>query len=96
MILADNTVNAVLFTVTNASDGTMVNGASVRLTNTTLSYDETVTTSIYGKAYFPKTETAGLVAETYDYEITAAGLVTETGTVTVTSGLEPTAINMNP
>ncbi|MFZ1626246.1 MAG: hypothetical protein WAT81_00395 [Candidatus Moraniibacteriota bacterium] len=96
MILADNVVNGVLFTVTNSADGTAVSSASVHLTNTALAYDDTVTTSTYGKAYFPKTAAPGMVADTYDYEITASGLVTSTGTVTVTSGLESMSISMSP
>lgn len=96
MILADEAVNGVLFTVTNSTDATEVSGASVQLTNTTLTYDETVTTSQYGKAYFPETATPGMVAATYDYEITAAGYDTETGTVTVTAGLEPITVDLTP
>ncbi len=95
MILADTAVNGVLFTVTNATDGTPISGASVRLTNTTLVYDETVTTSLYGKAYLPATATPGLVAATYDYAITATGYTTQNGTVTVSSGLESLAVPMS-
>lgn len=96
MVLADEAVNAALFTVTSSTDGTPVSGATVRLTNATLLYDETVTVGAYGKAYFPETETPGLAAETYNYEVTAAGFTTETGTVTVTSGLELVSVSMNP
>ncbi len=96
MTLAENTVNGALFTVTSSVDGTPISGASVRLTNATLVYDETVTTGTYGKAYFPETETPGLAAETYDYEVTAAGFTTETGTVVITSGLESVAVSMDP
>lgn len=96
MVLAENSVNGVVFTVTNATDGTPVSGATVRLTNATLLYDETVTVSDYGKAYFPETETPGLVPETYDYEVSAAGLTTETGTVVISSGLEEVSVSMNP
>ncbi len=96
MILADEAVNGVLFTVTNADDATIVNGASVQLTNATLAYDETVTANIYGKVYFPASATPGLAAGTYDYEIVAAGYTTKTGTVTVTTGLEVTTIGLNP
>lgn len=95
MILADKAVNGVLFTVANTTDGMPVNGASVHLTNTTLAYDETVTTSQYGKAYFPET-TTGMVAGTYDYEITASGFTTNTGTVTVTTGLQSASVSMGP
>lgn len=96
MVLADKAVNGALFTVTSSADGTPISGATVRLINATLAYDETVTTGTYGKAYFPETETPGMVAETYTYEVAAAGFVTETGTVTIASGLESVAISMHP
>lgn len=96
MTLAENAVNGALFTVTSSVDGTAIPGASVRLTNATLLYDETVTTGLSGKAYFPETETPGMLPETYDYEVTAAGFTTETGTVVVTSGLESTAVSLSP
>ena len=96
MVVADETVNGALFTVTSSADGTPVAGATVRLTNTTLLYDETVTASAYGKSYFPETETPGLAAETYDYEVTAAGFTTATGTVVISAGLETVSVSMNP
>lgn len=95
-ILADKAVNGVLFTVTDDDDGTPLNAASVRLTNTALVYDETVVTSYFGKAYFSTNVAPGLVAGTYDYEVTAAGYTTETGTVTVTSGLKLEPVSMDP
>lgn len=96
MILADKTVNGALLTVTSAADGTAVSGASVHLTNTTLGYDETVATSLYGKAYFPKTATPLMAAGTYNYEITASGFTTKTGSVIVTSGLQSATVTLNP
>lgn len=95
MVLAEKAVNSVLFTVTSAIDGSAIAGASVHLTNTTLAFDETVATGQYGKAYFPKTEVPGMVAGDYDYEITAPGYATQTGSVTVTSGIQTTAISMS-
>lgn len=95
MVLADKTINGALITVTAAADGSPINGASVRLTNATLSYDETVVTSQYGKAYFP-TSSPGLTAATYDIEVSAAGFVTDTDTVDVTSGLVNKAVTLNP
>lgn len=96
MVLADEAVNGALFTVTSSADSAPISSATVRLTHAALAYDETVTTGNYGKAYFPETEAPGMAAETYDYEVTAAGFTTETGTVTITSGLEPVAISMDP
>lgn len=96
MILADEAINSVLAIVTSAADGQLINGATVRLTNTILAYDETVTTNAYGKSYFPKTSTSGLGAATYDIEVTAAGYTTYTGTVDVSSGLEISNITLAP
>lgn len=96
MILADKSVNSVLVTVTNADDGLPVSGASVRLKNDLLSYDETVTTSQYGKAFFPTTATPGLTAASYDVEVSASGFTDETDTVTVTAGLETLTVPLSP
>jgi hypothetical protein len=95
MILADEAVNGVLVTVTRSSDGLPVSGASVRLSNVGLAYEETVTTSLFGNAYFPATAVPGLGAATYDIEVTAAGYVTETDTVDVTAGLETATLNLD-
>lgn len=96
MVLADESVNSALFTVTSAADGSGISGASIHLTNTTLGFDETANTNLSGKAFFPTAETPGMTAGTYDYEVTAAGFTTETGSVTVASGLESVAISMSP
>lgn len=96
MILADKAVNSVLVTVTSGVDGTPIAGASVRLKNDPLVYDETVTTSQFGKAYFPTSVTPGLAPATYDLEISATGYTSETDTVAVTAGLETVAITLNP
>lgn len=96
MILADKAVNGVLFVVTNATDGTPISGASIQLTNSSLGYDETVSTSLYGKAYFPKTAAPGMVAGTYDYTVTAGGMTTNTGTVAVTTGLATKNVSLSP
>lgn len=96
MILADEAVNGALFTVTSTADGQVINGASVRLSNSGLSYDEEVIANAYGKAYFPKTSTPGLTAATYDVEVNATGYSNYNGTVDITSGLEEVAVNLNP
>jgi len=96
MILADKTVNGALITVANATDGSPIIGASVKLTNTTLVYDETVVTSQYGKAYFPTAATPGLAAGTYDVEVSATGFTTDTDTVVVTSGLVMKSMSLSP
>lgn len=96
MILADKAVNSVLVTVTSSVDGTPISGASVRLKNDTLVYDETVTTSQFGKAFFPTSAAPGLAAATYDLDVSASGFTTKTDTVTVTSGLVKVASALSP
>lgn len=96
MVLADKAVNGALITVTNVSDSTPVAGASVRLSNTTLGYDETVTATQYGKAYFPKTAAPILAAGTYDLEVSASGFTTATDTVDIVSGLEAKSVVLSP
>jgi hypothetical protein len=96
MVLADEAVNSALFSVTSTTDGGPLSGASIHLTNTALGFDETVSTNLSGKAFFPTTETPGMAAGTYDYEITAAGHSTQTGTIAITSGLQTKNISMSP
>lgn len=82
MVLADKAFSSVLITVVNQADSTPVAGASVKLSNTTLSYDVTVATDSYGQAFFPDVNTP-LVAGDYDVEISATGFDVETGSITV-------------
>lgn len=95
MVLADEAVSGVLITVRDTTDATPLAGASVRLTNTSLGYDTTVTTSQYGKAYFPDSLPA-LVAGTYDVEVSATGFTTETDSVTIGSSLELLTVDLSP
>ena len=92
MILADKTIPAALFTVSDNATGNPVIGASVHLTNAGLAYDETVATSMYGKAYFPVATATGLAAGTYDYQITLSGYATKNGTVTIGAALQKMSI----
>lgn len=96
MILADKSFSSALITVVNQTDSAPVAGASVKLTNTTLSYDVTVTTDTYGQAFFPDVNTP-LVAGDYDVEISATGFDTETGTVNVAGDkLEEDTFQLTP
>ena len=96
IVLADKLINGTLFTVTSAVDGTPVSSATIRLRNVTLSYDETVTTSLYGKGYFPITISTGLQPGTYDFEISSTGFTTATGTVDIVSGLANKSVPLSP
>lgn len=83
MVLADTTLGSALITVKDSVDSLPIAGATVQLTKSSSSYDETVTTDAYGQAYFPLVATP-LLAGTYDVKITAPGFTTKTGTVTAT------------
>ncbi len=96
MILADKAFSSALITVVNQTDSAPVAGATVKLTNTTLSYDVTVTTDTYGQAFFPDVNTP-LVAGDYDVEISATGFDTETETVNVAGDkLEENTFQLTP
>jgi hypothetical protein len=96
MVLADESFSSALITAINATDGQPIAGATVRLSNTTLAYDTTVTTDTYGQAFFHTSNTP-LVAETYDVEITASGFTTETGNLSVAGNkLEEKQFSLNP
>jgi type II secretory pathway pseudopilin PulG len=86
-IMLDKAISSLKATVVKSDDGLPIAGATVRLSNTTLGYDETVTVDTFGVAYFPINSTP-LVADTYDIEIQASGFQTENDTVTIGSVLE--------
>lgn len=96
MILADKTVNSVLVTVVSGVDGSPISGASVHLKNDSLGYDATVTTSQFGKAFFPTTETPGLLAGNYDLDVSATGFTAKNDHAVVTSGLTTVTSTLNP
>ena len=103
MILLDTQIGSVKAVVTNAADNTAVAGASVHLTNTLLSYDETRTTDQYGIAYFPTalppdfpTTQPGLVAGTYDLTVSATGFADNASTVAVNGALIIKDIGLSP
>lgn len=88
-------IGSVKVTVKNNADASVVSGASVHLSNTTLGYDTTITTDQYGVAYFP-TALPALVAGVYDLEVSAAGFSNNTSTVTIAGALVKTTISLNP
>lgn len=92
-VLLDETIGSVLIKVVNAADGSVLAGASVQLSNTTLSYDVTVTTDQYGYAYFPTT-LPELVDENYDIDVTLSGYADESATVSVSGALVNQTIQM--
>ncbi len=86
MILADNAIASVLVTVLQSSTGAPLAGASVHLSNSSLGYDATVTSSQFGKAYFP-TALPALTPGTYDLSVSLTGFTTVNTTVVVGSGI---------
>lgn len=82
IVLLDKSVGSLLVTVSDSVTQAGVAGASVRVTNTGLAYDATVTTNANGQAFFP-TALPALSAGTYDIETSAPGYGTSTGTVAI-------------
>lgn len=82
-IFADKSINSLLVTVKAASDSKPIEGASVKLKNETLSYDTTLTTDKFGKAYFP-TALPELVTGDYDLTVSASGYQDNIQTVNIT------------
>lgn len=95
MILLDTNIGSVKAAVTNQVDGSASAGATVRLSNTLLTYDVTQTTDQYGFAYFPATLPA-LLAGTYNIEVSLTGFQNLTGTVTVGSTLATKNMQLIP
>lgn len=96
MVLADKNLSSALVTVTDSGTSTAIAGASVRLYNTTLGYDTTLTTDTYGQAYFPTSATP-LVSGTYDIEVSASGYTNQTSTLSIPGGsLRTKSIGLSP
>lgn len=95
MVLANKAVSSIIFTVKRASDGAVVGGANVELSDASLGYDVTVTADAFGQAYFP-TDATPLPAGTYIYHVSASGLSDAGGNVTVSgSGLVEKSITLS-
>ncbi len=92
-IMLDKAIASLKATIVRNDDGSAIAGATVRISNTTLGYDETVTTDTFGVAYFPKTSTP-LTPGDYDIEIQATGFQTETDTITVGSTLTKQTLDL--
>lgn len=95
ILLLDTTIGSVKVAVTNQADATPIAGASVRLSNTLLSYDVTLTTDQYGFVYFPAT-LPELTAGTYDLVVSAAGFTDDTSTVVVNGALVNSNVALVP
>lgn len=92
-VLLDKNIGSVKVLIEKQADNSPLGGASVKLSNTTLLYDATVTTDQFGYAYFP-TALPSLVAGTYDIAVTLTGYGDESGTVTIGGVLVQKTIGM--
>ncbi|OGI28777.1 MAG: hypothetical protein A2420_05675 [Candidatus Moranbacteria bacterium RIFOXYC1_FULL_44_13] len=97
LLVADNSVNSLIVTVKNSLSDDSVSGASVRLYNGDLSFDETLTTGTSGRVYFPPNEDPPLVmnAEQFTLEVSADGYEPFSGTIDVNQ-LVQTEVSLMP
>jgi type II secretory pathway pseudopilin PulG len=93
VILLDNAIGSVFSKVTDKTDGSAVEGASVQLTNAAAGYDTTQTTDKFGFAYFP-TALPGLIAGTYTLQVSKSGFTTKSETFSVGSALTTQTIQL--
>lgn len=92
-ILLDTSIASAKIHVVNDSDSSAVVGASVKLSNTTLGYDVTLTTDQNGFVYFPASLPA-LTPGTYDVLVSAVGFADKTETISIGSILENKTISL--
>ena len=86
LVFVDELKNSLLVKVKDTSDNVPVKNASVRVYNSTLGYDETVTSDALGFAFFRFDDTGTfeeLVADDYEVEVSADGYDSNQATVTV-------------
>lgn len=83
-ILASESVPSLLVTVTDDVAGDPIEGATVQLqlSSDPPSYDVTVDTNIFGKAYFPAAE-GDIINGDYDLSVSAGGYDSDNSTVTI-------------
>lgn len=80
-----NSTTGLLVTVQDSSDSSPISGASVELVNSTLGYDETVTTDAKGLAFFPDSSDEFQPGD-YDMTVTDGEHQDQTKTETINSG----------
>jgi hypothetical protein len=88
LVFVDSTKNSLLAKITDSLDGVPVVNADVRAENTTLGYDQTVTTDSLGFAFFrfDDAETfEELAADDYEITVTAEGYHEKEATATVSA-----------
>lgn len=92
--IVDTSLESALISVKASGDSSPIAGADVRLTNSTLGYDATVSSDTFGNAYFP-TEMPELTAGNYDIAIAASNYQDKTDSLTVSTGLVKKTVQMN-
>lgn len=88
LVFVDDLKNSLLVKVKDSSDDVSVGNASVRVHNSTLGYDETVTSNSLGVAFFRFDDTGTfeeLVEGDYEIEVSADGYDNNQATVTVSA-----------
>lgn len=93
LVMVPKNTAGFLVRVTNDADDTPIAGASVKLANTTLPYEVTRTTDVFGMVYFPDSS-APLAAADYTVDISASGYTTESTTVTIGAALVQQTYNL--
>lgn len=93
IVLLDTSIASAKIKVVNDADSTVLAGATVRLSNTLLAYDVTLTTDSNGFVYFPSTLPA-LTSGTYDIAVSVAGFADKTDTITIGSTLQNKTISL--
>jgi len=93
IILIDRSIASAKIKVINSADSAVIAGATVKLSNTLVGYDVTLTTDQYGFVYFPSVLPA-LTPGTYDILISALGFVDKTDTLVIGSVLKNEVISM--
>jgi hypothetical protein len=96
LLVADNSVNSIIATVTNPVTSEPVNGAAVRIFNG-VDFDQTLTTGDSGRVYFPPNldPPVTMNAAQYSIEVAAEGFDGYSGTVDVNQ-LTQAAVELNP
>ncbi|MBI2439528.1 MAG: carboxypeptidase regulatory-like domain-containing protein [Candidatus Moranbacteria bacterium] len=95
LVMLDDAVNSLWVKVTNQSDSTPIQGATVHLVESVSGYDVTLTTDVFGYVYFPESLPA-LVAGSYDLEVSATGFQSDSSTIGIGGGLVEEAVALNP
>lgn len=76
-----------LVEVAKSLDSAPLEGASVKLKNEILSYDQEIIVGNDGMAFFPKDEVNPVIPETYQWTVSATGYEDQSGLVIITEGL---------